>query len=116
LLQSDSDTTSFSSPPKAPPQRRRRPPRPAVLDLVYGWVNGSDPEWNYSKHYYVQQEPVLHRIKPTSSMPTPAAPTTPKATMIRPRAGWRIDFETTTNFCIPFGRRLCLGTRLCARS
>ncbi|KAK3847006.1 MAG: hypothetical protein J3R72DRAFT_432903 [Linnemannia gamsii] len=40
----------------------RRPRRPAILDIVYTWVNGSDPEWKYSKHHYVQQDPILRQI------------------------------------------------------
>ncbi|KAG0372681.1 Xanthine phosphoribosyltransferase 1 [Mortierella sp. AD032] len=39
-----------------------RPRRPAILDIVYTWVNGSDPEWKYSKHHYVQQDPILRQI------------------------------------------------------
>ncbi|KAG0275618.1 Xanthine phosphoribosyltransferase 1 [Linnemannia exigua] len=41
---------------------QRRPRRPAMLDIVYTWVNGSDPEWKYSKHHYVQQDPTLLHI------------------------------------------------------
>ncbi|KAF9905084.1 hypothetical protein EC991_002037 [Linnemannia zychae] len=52
-------TTTTSSPP---PKKKHRPPRPAELDLVYGWVNGSDPAWHYSKYRYAQQEPVLRKI------------------------------------------------------
>ncbi|KAF9905085.1 Xanthine phosphoribosyltransferase 1 [Linnemannia zychae] len=38
-----------------------RPRRPAIFDIVYTWVNGSDPEWEYSKHYYMQQDPTLRK-------------------------------------------------------
>ncbi|KAK5808633.1 hypothetical protein F5H01DRAFT_396490 [Linnemannia elongata] len=44
-----------------------RPPRPAILDVVYTWVNGSDPEWQYSKHFYVQHNPNLRLISGNDS-------------------------------------------------
>ncbi|KAG0280689.1 Xanthine phosphoribosyltransferase 1 [Linnemannia exigua] len=37
--------------------------RPPTFDVVYTWVNGSDPEWQFSKTIYESKQPILTRIK-----------------------------------------------------
>ncbi|KAF9135592.1 hypothetical protein BGW39_001918 [Mortierella sp. 14UC] len=44
------------------PYSPTRPRRPATLDIVYTWVNGSDPEWQYGKHHYMRRDTTLRKI------------------------------------------------------
>ncbi|KAF9095885.1 hypothetical protein BGX23_012431 [Mortierella sp. AD031] len=64
------DNNQEDSPDPSNSVLSKRPRRPAILDIVYTWVNGSDPEWQYSKHVYVQKDPTLcqtSNVKKTES-------------------------------------------------
>ena len=44
---------------KGPSETSKGSPRPPPFDVVYGWVNGSDPAWQSSWEYYAERNEVF---------------------------------------------------------